>query len=201
MPPLGQYLPWSERGSEPLAPMAAHKGHGPRHRRLFLLQTGRFSGCRSGATMVIMDPGQLGQGGVSGWGPCPRRGSTSRVGKAMILAISSSLRRGSINLSLFMPLPPRRHGRASRSGSTAGRGHSCSSIAILNPFRPRCCSASARLARTLRGCCSRSWNTHCLGARGPTADARPTRVQKTGGWPRCERDPAGRTMSSRSFTR
>lgn len=51
----------------------------------------------------------------------------------MILAISSSLRRDSINPPLFMPLPPRRHGRASRSGSTTRRGHSRSSIAILNP--------------------------------------------------------------------
>jgi hypothetical protein len=42
---------------KPLAPMAAPKGHGPRHRRPFILQTGGFWGCRSGATMVITDPG------------------------------------------------------------------------------------------------------------------------------------------------
>ena len=113
----------------------------------------------------------------------------------MILAISSSLRRDSINLPLFMPLPPRRHGRASRSGSTTRRGHSCGSIAILNPFRPRCCSASARLARTLRDV-ARGPGIRIVWACGPTADARTTRVQKTGGWPRCERGPAGRTMSS-----
>jgi hypothetical protein len=41
---------------KPLAPMAAPKGYGPLHRRLFILQIAGFWGAAVGATMVIMDP-------------------------------------------------------------------------------------------------------------------------------------------------
>jgi hypothetical protein len=55
VPPLWQYFSGQLR--KPLAPMAAPKGHGPRHPRLFLLQKPRFWGAAVGATIVIMDPG------------------------------------------------------------------------------------------------------------------------------------------------
>jgi hypothetical protein len=42
------------------APMAAPKGHGPRHRRLFLLQTAGFWECRSGGHDGDHGPRQLG---------------------------------------------------------------------------------------------------------------------------------------------
>jgi hypothetical protein len=45
---------------KPLAPMAVPKGHGPRHRRLFILQTGGFWGCRSGGHDGDHGPRQLG---------------------------------------------------------------------------------------------------------------------------------------------
>jgi hypothetical protein len=63
MPPLWQYFSrvWKKKAAEPIA---APKGSESRTPQTFSLQTGRFLGATTGATMAIADPS----------GPHPLRG-------------------------------------------------------------------------------------------------------------------------------
>jgi hypothetical protein len=198
MPPLWQYFSrllksHSQRWRPP-------KGMDPGTVDYFSCKPQVSGGAAVGATMVIMDPGSWARAESAGGAMPPlwqyfSRRQNDDIGNleqpearldqpvALHAAATAAAREG---LAVRIDGSPRALLQFDRD---------------LESFPPEVLLRLRKACADATGCCSRSWNTHCLGACGPTADARPTRVQKTGGWPRCERDPAGRTMSSRSFTR
>jgi hypothetical protein len=149
----------------PLAAMAAPKGHGPRHRRPFILQTASFWGCAVGHDgdhgPRQLGPSREGLGQSRGAGRCPRCGSTC------------SRREQKKQTSPLLPPKGTDHGPCGFSPAnrpflgTAGGDHDRRSWTPRKPT-PRCW-AKAMPRRGGTSCvCKKSRRAHCCPkGRGP----------------------------------
>jgi hypothetical protein len=167
VPPLWQYFLRLQKKADESIP--APKGRGSWTPKPFPLQIDSFLGTATGAIIAILDP-WLADASMGGRRPCPRSGSTSRVRQNDDIG---NLEQPEARLDqpaalpLFMPLPPRWHGKglavridgSPRALLQFDRNLEFSPPEVLLRLRKACADAT--------GCYSRSWNTHCLGACGP----------------------------------